>query len=61
MQNEGNKSAFTRSSYLLIALEDVALEDIGGAITSDVREDLEIGTVVRYIEYAIDGMMHYFH
>lgn len=44
---------------LAIALKNVALEDVGGAISSDVGEDLQIRAVVGDVKDAVDGMVHY--
>jgi hypothetical protein len=45
-------------SYLSVAFEDIALEDIGGTIPGDVREDFEIGAVVGDVEDAVYGVVH---
>lgn len=49
---------FLRETNLSVALKYVALEDVGGTVTSDVGEDLQIGAVMGHVEDAVDGMMH---
>ena len=36
--------------YLFVGLEDVALEDVAGAVARDVAEDVEVLRVVRHVE-----------
>lgn len=36
--------------YLLLGLEDIAPEDVAGAVSSDVAEDLQVLGVVRHVE-----------
>ena len=38
------------NTHLLVRLEHVAFEHVGGAISSDVAEDLEVLRIVRDIE-----------
>lgn len=43
---------------LPVAFEDVAFEDIGGAVSSNVGEYLQVWTVVGDVEDAIYRMVH---
>lgn len=46
------------STNLAITFKDVALEDVSGAISCDIREDLQVRAVVGDVEDAVDGMVH---
>lgn len=40
----------TSFTHLLVGLEDIALEDVAGAVPRDVAPDLEVLRVVRHVE-----------
>lgn len=55
---------FIEKIYLLsvtdlsVALEHIALKDVSGPVSGDIREYLQIGAVVRYIEDTIYRVIH---
>lgn len=52
------KPKLRNTTYLAVALEDVAFKHVGSAISSYVREDLQIRAVVRHVEDTVDRMVH---